>query len=819
AKEWNNLIDPFRVITKDATRAISPKIGVGGYYLGKGGLPLLTTAVTLGAINFAPLEDDTKQFLSNTAIIAGSFLMFRRMRGVEEGGGIKEALVKTAKEGDQAVKWYSQKGTHVLAALTPFAASTYFDDTTLAKVGLSKDALFKIGVVGMIGALAGKEMWKNKSDTIFGSLKELRQAKIKSLGIDFAKNNLAYKTAAVVTNKWLYWGTTLGTTFLPQIYNSFAGDNAFENSALKEYHDKFIDYNIPLIMIGFGIVGPGMKEGVKEIREKVGLLREGRFKELGVEFGKTALPMIPTLAVGMAGYYPMQKWAFETQGGFANVLKDLLGFDDFAVNLKQFGVVDKSMSNQDIMKVVNERGYDWANYQMQRKGILNSDARYEDKLKLLERLDKHFISDGNGGGKFDKFYHFLQASEYGIQGIQAALFFGPTMSLVRPFLTKGLMNIPVLGELQVVLGEGGFKDRLIPFKQFSTKGIANPLARRGVQFANSAIKLIDSAQTLAGEEQIREVITGKLFKGMVEAGGYRFASDPNSSKSGLEKSGSEWVEESAESGSGRRVASLAFVNSRVLKSLTSGRTQQSSVNDPSISEHGRGVQPHRTFVNPSIENKFNQGKIEMVDPGILQHNGISNIVIPSVSSEASIGETDQAKVYFVPGLKEETGQDLHIGIREGGIYLDASLKSDSDVFSQRVQYGVEQLGKHRANAKSQNMPIGDYATNYLSTEQGKAFIDNSHENSQYKVDDSTFNSLFTAQVTGVEGIEGVQVDEFNNFVTLGSQRQSEILNTISGVISDPDQSIKINLANNKRVIINQEATHFIDSTKNKIEMR
>jgi hypothetical protein len=288
---WGKVGNSFKIATKNPKKAVI-KRSAGGWYFNKDALALTGTLTSLTAVNTLPLNEDLKTVLNNLTIIAGAIGMHWKFRkNPSAGGGVAKIF-----EG----RWKENRALHMgVLGGVPIVAGSILDNDTLKIMGYAGVALSMAGF---------KNMWKNRKQTLFT---------VKSSNQFFQKNPII----RTLNNKWGYWGTTAGTVFF--------GDDILDKVVSDKDLSSKIHTSLSAALVGFGIVGPGFKEGMRGLKEKAYLAKNLKLKELSYQFANTALPMIPTLGIGMMGYYDIQRWSFESKSKFGNIVRYLLGYEDF----------------------------------------------------------------------------------------------------------------------------------------------------------------------------------------------------------------------------------------------------------------------------------------------------------------------------------------------------------------------------------------------------------------------------------------------------------------------------------------------------------
>ncbi|MHB8158119.1 MAG: hypothetical protein ACYDEQ_12110, partial [Desulfocucumaceae bacterium] len=426
--------------------------------------------------------------------------------GTFASGGALLALNKTDSEG----KYYIQMADGWRRGLTIASAGLL-----LAGIGGYKEVLTNLK----------KPIW---TDNI---LKDGRFHKVGEAGItsSFIEPATALqKIGYYAGNRALYWGSTAAI--------GFVGPAAIEWFTGKKYEDsgdwQAVHKGLTVGLLAIGIAGPGAKPFFENLGRSFNLLTKGISEGpsiLAYELAKTALPTIPALTVGMAGFPDIQNYLYSMESGpVIDTIKNAFGFDDFKaqykliMNGKEYDStkVPYFEAQRDMMKVQIEKSRDALDRTMP-----GYDAQVKVLNARLEQLGKLQADDFGVMGKF----RWVLRAESGWEGFKTALWFGPTLYFIRPLLEMGLRRIPISGEFQAALGEGGGKhswgDALFPEVEVPGAGAFS-------KAANGVLRTLYRFQSLTMEEQVRENIFSFAFNPMVEAGGIKL-SDVSDSHYGL----------------------------------------------------------------------------------------------------------------------------------------------------------------------------------------------------------------------------------------------------------------------------------------------
>ncbi|HAH20103.1 MAG TPA: hypothetical protein DCL49_04270, partial [Candidatus Omnitrophica bacterium] len=309
-------------------------------------------------------------------------------------------------------------------------------------------------------------------------------------------------------------------------------------------------------------------------------------------------------------------------------------------------------------------------------------------------------------------FQFHNAATAAWEGAKTGIYFGPTMYMVRPLLAPGLSTMPVLADIQAILGEEILGDRVFDWK---TKG---PVGR-----------FFMGAQGFFMEEYFREFITTIALRPLFNKIGGIFASPNRANYSSYAEyiaaqsryqQVMEWFQESFEGGQSTPGAS----------SLTRSFKPAIPSNPLSLKpgpEMKRYAQdnPGKMPTGISITGRDNSG-LNINSDGTLIIQGESVIIGgKQINPGESLKFMDDTEIVLssIKGLKDYGDQDGFTDLEEIEvenkivgtktkrhiIYIDEGLVKDQNKFNEVVIHEINELTLHRAKAKEKELSMSGYA--------------------------------------------------------------------------------------------------------------
>ncbi|MDD3088268.1 MAG: hypothetical protein PHP89_06875, partial [Candidatus Omnitrophica bacterium] len=591
---WRNVrtrIDPFHKFNAAEGRFVR-----GFNLTGSVPLALGLSGLVVNSISDQYIPAETKYMVNKALIIAGFFHVGVGLGGRGGGSSGFKAFWYRMFDGTPSLKSFNTWGAISNLGAVGSGTALYFINATDANgnyrytknwsdgwrlaSNITFGSLFLAGIGGYKEVLTNlrKPIW---TDNVLRNGQFYRIAEDGAM-ILVRGATAVEKFAYVALNRGLYWGGTLGFTFAPALYESVTGRALFaEGSALSKWHTR-----ISLGLVLFGVTAPGIKPFFENLGQSYNLLT-GR---LGGNYGplilshqiaKTALPVIPHLAVGLAGFPDIQNYVYSMPNNvWGRMLKNAFGYDDFRTQYHQMMEERKSLlgieyDNLDNLSYLEaSRAMRTAQLQIQMAGLDKSAPGYEEAMRGLNaQLDYYnnlTTEDMSLGGKF----RWLLRAESGYEGLKAGLWFGPSLYFIKPLVEAGIKRIPISGELQSFMGEGmgrkGMGDALLP--DINGSGIFS-------RALSGVLRPFYMVQGIVMEEQVRENIFSAFFNPVVAATGYQFSSDVRSRQFALEQHGLEILQE-ANDATGINIHSI---NSRILSGVAKGNFRITNLSLPAVS--------------------------------------------------------------------------------------------------------------------------------------------------------------------------------------------------------------------------------------------
>ena len=365
---------------------------------------------------------------------------------------------------------------------------------------------------------------------------------------------------------------------------------------------------------------------------------------------------------------------------------------------------------------------------------------YENSSGPLKYLLGEKLQELSAMAMWEFKFHNMAMSAW--EGAKTGILFGPTMFVVRPLLAPGLSTIPVLADIQSIMGEEVMGDKIIDRRTRSVLG-----------------RKIMGAQNFLVEENLREQITSLAFRGVFERIG-SIASSPNradynnyrdyiAAQSRYQQI-MEWFQESFEGGLPASSAISRFNRSNSFPipmfgngSPVSAPEARNFIRDNTING-GTANPPSDISVTLELDQDDSGAASDSKFELKTQLPGISDLKVkvsegggkvtvqmgsklPSDSDNISQDFSGNlflkvkdnqgnkkkiaVRVVRVQGLDENTGLKETIIIEDGLIAVDAGL-GDAET-NKAVTHGLAELIGHCYNAKVKGIDLSEYSEKFL----------------------------------------------------------------------------------------------------------